>query len=300
MHRFVILSALVALVLAACGGSDSVATVNGEEIPFEAVQSLQYDPEIELTTAEYVELLDVFIAWTVFTQGARDQFGIEPTEAEIEAQITKILFESGAPSEEAFLEAQNISAAGLELTAVQFLIEEGLETALAQGSEAVTIEDAEAALAEFPSDFTEVCLVHMLLRTEEEAAAAVSQLANGADFASLAAELSQDPTSAPAGGDLGCAPASQFVPEFSDAAMVEPVDEVFGPLQTDFGFHVMKVTSRIEPTAADVLATLQTDEIFHTIDEWYSDVLAVADVTVDPAYGVWQSGSTARLVPPVG
>ena len=62
----------------------------------------------------------------------------------------------------------------------------------------------------------------------------------------------------------------------------------------------MKVTSRIEPTAADVLATLQTDEIFHTIDEWYSDVLAVADVTVDPTYGVWQSGSTARLVPPVG
>jgi len=297
--RPVILIASLTLLLAACGGSDgTVATVNGEDIPLDAVQSLQYDAETELTMAEYVELLDVYIAWTAFTQQAREQFGIEPAEDDIQTEITKILFESGAPTQEAFLEAQNISVEGLRLTAIQILIEEGLETALAQEVEEVSLSDAEAALTEFPADFTDVCLTHILLPTAEEATAVIGRLETGADFAELAGTLSQDPSSAPVGGDLGCAAASEFVPEFGAAALVEPVGEVFGPLQTDFGFHVMVVASRVDPTVEDVQATLQRAEIFERIDTWYIDTLAQADVTVDQKYGTWQSGSTARIVPP--
>jgi parvulin-like peptidyl-prolyl isomerase len=296
---FMLVSSLT-LLLAACGSDDAVATVNGEEISFEAVQNLQYDSEIELTTAEYVELLDVYIAWTVFTQEARDQFGIDPTEDDIQAEVTKILFESNAPTQESFLEAQNLSVNGLQLTATQFLIEAGLETALASEVPEIPLAEAEAALTEFPGDFTEICLTHILLATEAEATDVVAQLAGGAEFAELAAALSQDPTSAPVGGDLGCAPASQFIPEFGDAGLVEPIGDVFGPLQTDFGFHVMVVAARTVPTVADVVAELQSAAVFDEIDAWYIDVLGAAEVTVDPAYGVWQSGSTARLVPPTG
>jgi parvulin-like peptidyl-prolyl isomerase len=292
---------LLAPLLVACGGSDdTVATVNGEGIPFDAVQRLQYDPETELATAEYGELLDVYIAWTAFTQEARGQYGIEPSDDEIQAEITKILFQSGAPTQEAFLEAQNISTHGLRLTAVQILIEAGLETALAPEAKEILPAEAEATLAEFPADFTDVCLAQILLSTEKEAADVLAQLEAGADFAELAAAVSQDPTSAQVGGDLGCAAASQFVPEFAAASLVESVGEVFGPLQTDFGFHVMVVVSRSASTIEEVLADLQANEVFDEIDAWYIDVLAGAEVTVDPKYGTWESGSTARLVPSDG
>jgi len=289
------------LALTACGGSsDGVATVNGQDITFDEVQRLQYDPETELTAAEYAELLDVFIAWTAFTQEAKEAFDIEATEEAIQAEITKILFESGAPNEEAFLEAQNISLNGLRLTTTQVLIEEGLQTALAPVATQVSAEEADAIMTEQPAEFTDVCLAHILLATEEEAVAVVALLEAGDDFAELAIARSQDPSSAPAGGDLGCAAASQFVPEFSEASMIEPVGEVFGPLQTDFGFHVMRIVSREAKTAQQVLDDLQQDALFEEIDAWYMDVLGRAEVTVDPKYGVWQSGSTARLVPPEG
>jgi peptidyl-prolyl cis-trans isomerase D len=66
--------------------------------------------------------------------------------------------------------------------------------------------------------------------------------ANPSRFAELAKANSQDPGSAPQGGDLGTFARGSMVKPFEDAVFAAQVGDIVGPVQTDFGFHVIKVT----------------------------------------------------------
>lgn len=67
--------------------------------------------------------------------------------------------------------------------------------------------------------------------------------ADGADFAALAKEHSEGPTG-PRGGDLGFFSKKRMVPEFSEAAFKAKPGDVTGPVKTEFGYHIIKVTDR--------------------------------------------------------
>jgi peptidyl-prolyl cis-trans isomerase D len=83
---------------------------------------------------------------------------------------------------------------------------------------------------------------HILVTGDEAAAqAAYERAVAGEDFASLAQELSQDPGSAAQGGDLGWADRDTFVGPFADAAWSMQEGEIKGPVQTQFGWHVLKL-----------------------------------------------------------
>src|SRR5271165_5936916 len=69
----------------------------------------------------------------------------------------------------------------------------------------------------------------------------------GEDFAKLAKEFSQDPGSAVQGGDLGWAERKVYVGPFGDAAFGMKVDEIKGPIKTQFGYHILKLEG-IQPT----------------------------------------------------
>ncbi len=64
---------------------------------------------------------------------------------------------------------------------------------------------------------------------------------DGEDFAEVAKEVSEDPGSAPNGGDLGCFGKGQMVPEFEKAAFSMEKDQVSEPVKTDFGYHIIQV-----------------------------------------------------------
>ncbi len=66
----------------------------------------------------------------------------------------------------------------------------------------------------------------------------------GEDFATLAAEFSDCPSGARAGGDLGEFGKGAMVKEFQDAAFTQPVGEVGPVIKTQFGYHIVKVTAR--------------------------------------------------------
>jgi peptidyl-prolyl cis-trans isomerase C len=92
------------------------------------------------------------------------------------------------------------------------------------------------------------CARHILFSKDQRAKAeeVKGQLQNGADFAELAREFSQDPGSAENGGDLGCLGQGETVPSFEEALFNAQQGEIVGPVETEFGYHVIEVTEITE------------------------------------------------------
>lgn len=88
---------------------------------------------------------------------------------------------------------------------------------------------------------TEYSAAHILVATKEEADAIKTELAGGADFAEIAKAKSTDTGSGANGGDLGWFGPGMMVKPFEDAVIAAKVGEVAGPIQTDFGFHLILV-----------------------------------------------------------
>jgi len=88
---------------------------------------------------------------------------------------------------------------------------------------------------------TEFNAAHILVATQEEADKLKADLAAGADFAELAKANSTDTGSGAAGGDLGWFGLGMMVKPFEDAVVAAKVGEVAGPVQSDFGWHLILV-----------------------------------------------------------
>ena len=86
---------------------------------------------------------------------------------------------------------------------------------------------------------------HILVPSAEQAEDLKAQIAAGADFADLARKHSTCPSSA-RGGDLGEFSPGQMVKEFNDVCFNEEVGVVHGPVQTQFGYHLIEVTKRTD------------------------------------------------------
>lgn len=90
----------------------------------------------------------------------------------------------------------------------------------------------------------EVRARHILVEKEEEARAALERVRKGEDFAKVATELSRDPGSKPQGGDLGYFTQDRMVAPFAEAAFKLKSGEVSEPVQTQFGWHIIKVEDK--------------------------------------------------------
>lgn len=84
---------------------------------------------------------------------------------------------------------------------------------------------------------------HILVDSEETCLSLKQQIEEGADFAELAKEHSSCPSGAQ-GGELGSFGPGMMVPEFDKVVFSAPVNTVQGPVQTQFGYHLLEVTSR--------------------------------------------------------
>ena len=86
---------------------------------------------------------------------------------------------------------------------------------------------------------------HILVSTKKACEELKTRIEAGADFATLAKDHSDCPSSKQ-GGDLGEFGPGQMVKEFDDVVFNAEVDTVHGPIQTQFGYHLIKITSRRE------------------------------------------------------
>lgn len=84
---------------------------------------------------------------------------------------------------------------------------------------------------------------HILVANEKDAKSIMDRLAKGEDFAALAKRFSKCPSKSK-GGDLGWFTKGQMVKEFEDACFNGKTGDVVGPVKTEFGYHVIKITGQ--------------------------------------------------------
>jgi peptidyl-prolyl cis-trans isomerase C len=132
---------------------------------------------------------------------------------------------------------------------VQAAVDRVLEAAYLRRTAAPTVTEA-AIRARYDQEFgsrpatEEVRARHILVATEAQARDVLAQLKAGADFAALAAKLSQDPDGK-RGGDLGFFRREQVWPGFADVAFsLQPGQVGQQPVRNEFGWHVVRVEER--------------------------------------------------------
>lgn len=157
-----------------------------------------------------------------------------------------------------------------------------------------------------PEEFAAACASHILVADEAKANEVRGRLTAGEDFAAVAKVESQDPGSKDTGGEVGCDinRSSQLVAPFLDAVFAQPVGEVGPPVQTEFGFHLIKVTSRAAPSFDE--ASVAVREKLTALGQEKLRELLLAQVQaskidVNPKYGTFdKTGESPGVVPPQG
>ena len=86
---------------------------------------------------------------------------------------------------------------------------------------------------------------HILVETQGQCETIKKQIEAGADFAEMAREHSKCP-SGRQGGDLGRFTQGQMVKEFDDVVFSAEIGKVHGPVQTQFGYHLIEITTRTQ------------------------------------------------------
>lgn len=298
MRRLTILLILGALVLSACASSRVEATVNGTEIMTGDVEGLLYEP-VDLDAQLFAVYLGQAIQWEAIKQAARDEFGYEPTQDEIDSQVKQAVLSAGFLDIPNYLAQTNISEDALQDFATELAIEEYVRDALGDDVEAPTDEEVQEELDTNPAAWVaEVCASHILVLTTAQADEVKERLDAGEDFGELAIELSIDTGTAGQGGSLGCADPAGYVAEFAEVTRTAPIGEVVGPVQTQYGAHLIVVESRTATPFEDVRAGLQERNLLLAVNEWLNDAVKAATVTIDESRGTWVTDPTPLVQPP--
>lgn len=247
-NKFMIGLALVIVVaLAAIVGtnfsskSETIASVNGDKITS--------DDLYEIMAAQYgSSIVDTLITNKVIEQEAEKQ-GVKISADAIEEELDAFIESYGG--EESFNAA--LEQSGISLDNFKYDIEIYLMTKeLMSPDIKVTEEDMETYFEENKAEFAqaeEVQASHILVEDEATAKEVLEKVNAGEDFAELAKEYSTDGT-AENGGDLGFFGTGQMVEPFEKAAFALEIGEVSDIVETEYGFHIIKVTDKQEAKEA--------------------------------------------------
>ncbi|CAN7594204.1 peptidylprolyl isomerase [Devosia sp. LjRoot16] len=138
---------------------------------------------------------------------------------------------------------------------------------------AVTEESVKVAYDQLVKDFKpveEVHARHILVATEEEAKAVKAELDGGKPFEVLAMEKTTDPSGKQNGGDLGFFSKGMMVPEFEAVAFTLEPGKISDPVQSQFGWHIIKVEEKrmsAPPPIEQVQQQLGQQVMFKAFDE---------------------------------
>lgn len=261
-----------------------MATVNGDVIMESQVRrrvAVRYKPQLDKLAAQSPQFVaqwekqamqlatNQLVIEQLLDKEAR-QAGIQVTEEQLLADMAKQLAAEQPPltveQYKKMIEEQGIDfEAWKEYYLRNMTYTKFLESKVGD-SVKVTEEDAQKYYDENPDDFKtpeQVHASHILIapqatdpntdpnqakaQARERAATLLKQVKEGADFATLAKENSADTQSAVRGGDIGLFTRGQMVPPFEEAAFTLKVGEISELVETQFGYHIIKVAEHKDP-----------------------------------------------------
>lgn len=267
--RFLILAiilSLFVLVLAGCEKTpkDAVAKVNGDTISqdefdknfemYKKAYESQFGPDImkkdagnDKTFEEVIKenILEKLITEKLITESAKEK-NITVTDEEFNEQLKnyeEIL--GGEEKYKEFLKQNNLTEEYFKDSIKKEMIIDKYKNDYVNGLK-ISEEEAKKHFEENKDAYVKIRASHILVKTEEEAKKVLEKIQKGEDFHALAATESIDNMSAVQGGDLGFFARGQMVPEFEEAAFSLKPGEVSEIVQTDYGYHIIKVEDRLD------------------------------------------------------
>ncbi len=277
--------ALLSLLVSACSSDSALIATVGTDIEItESDVGALYVTDTLPFNDELRSAIFALVARAALIEAARTDLNVELDAAVVELFFQDMIAQRDAEGVDTatWIDIPNAGDGMLRFNAEVGVLRDQVIIALV--SDPAYLDELFAS----PAPITTVCAKHILVGTMAQADYVVAQLAGGADFATLADQVSDD---AGPGGDLGCRKAGEYVGEFADATLVAPLNEVFGPVETEFGFHVLVVSERTvltrEEITADPVTQLTAAEVSGLWQEWFNEQLQAAVVVLEPEYGTW-------------
>lgn len=230
-------------------------------------------------------------------QEAADEAGVDVDDAAIDEELDTILQEGFQGDQAAFdatVEESGLTDAG---------IRQQVRTTLLINALAEATTDAEVSEEQvqqiYEAQFALPQVSHILVETEEAAQEAIDRIEAGEEFADVAMEVSID-GSAANGGQLGPLVPGQFVAEFEEAAQETEPGEITGPVETQFGFHVITVDDPppLEEVRDQIEQGLREQSLNTAVQTVLQELEDEVEITVDADYGEWVGLLQGGLVPP--
>lgn len=205
----------------------------------------------------------------------------------------------GAGSEAGLADDPEVKAQ-IEALERRLIAETYLDRAL---NDAITDEAIQAKYDEFVATNEpepQVRARHILLETEEDATAIIEELDDGADFVELAKEKSTGP-SGPNGGDLGFFNRADMVAPFAEAAFAMDAGTYSdAPVQTQFGWHVIKVEEKkdgtqpsLEEVRQQLVAEVSRDAFNTLVEDLRANAEIVNNVEIEAAKAAEEAAKEA-------
>jgi parvulin-like peptidyl-prolyl isomerase len=319
-----VLCALISVVLAGCqpaettansdSGAKKVATFEGGEVTEGELQEFAQQSglgELDPKSPEYETAVQQVMPQLVGNEIAKtyaQEEGITVSDEEVDKEIQAIKQQVGEQArssgqdvsdQEAFdqaLEQNQISEEELRQDVRENLpvqqVQERVSGDAEPSQEEVQAFYDENKAAQFTQP-AQRCMRHILFNKDEQQKAeeVKTQLQDGGDFAELAKENSQDPGSAENGGDLGCLGKGETVPPFEEAAFAADQGEIVGPVETEFGYHLIEVTDireeqtqPLEDVEGQITAQLAATQQEEEFTKWIEDQKQQRNVKYLPGY----------------
>lgn len=306
LRKIVLLSALAAaLVAAGCGGDEGSGDVPGDAVAVvgeRTIAKADFDRLLEQAertfkarkqefpkagTAEYEQLRNALVKSLVeqaeFEQGA-EELGIEISDEDVDKRLVELkqqFFQGDEKKYDAELKKQGLTEEQVLDDIRSRLLSERIFKEVTKGAK-VTDKEVETFYTENRADFETPAsrdVRHILVKKKAKADQLYAQIRGGADFAKLAKQFSQDPSSKDQGGKF-TAQKGQTVAPFDKTVFELETGELAKPVKTQFGWHIIEALSAVKEKAtrplseveADIRQQLLQQKQNEALNEWVEDL----------------------------